>query len=322
MQKLNIYPQQINAIFINKSISHAEKEVLIRKALIDYPENEAGILHVLVLTLGILEKTAECIDVIERIIPLLDDKGEIGMLYFNEGMKYLVLENKDKALEKFTKAFEINKVREAGMELVRIYKDRLDWNNAIIALNSIDCYENDHKLDKYIQMGIVYSNNKDYENAIVYYKKYLEINPNHLGVLGNLRIIYGELERYDDCIKILVKSLKVDPKNAVTYFDLGNMYCEKEDYHMSKHYFLEAIKLKPDYTSAYINLGSLTFLDLGDAEKGLEYLLIAMELNIEDNVILKVLYKNLINVYTKLENIEKVEYYKLKLANLEGGETK
>ena len=80
---------------------------------------------------------------------------------------------------------------------------------------------------------------------------------------------------------------------------------------------LKAIKLKPDYTSAYINLGSLIFEDLEDAEKGLEYLLKALDFNIEEDSILKVLYLNLINIYTKLENLEEAENYKNKLGKIE-----
>lgn len=316
MKKLQIAPKNIKAVFINKSISNVEKEVLFRKALIDYPDDEAGILHLLMITLDILGKNEECIEVCNRIIPLLKDKFEIGFIYYFQGKKYLILNNKDKAFEQFTKAVEVNKVMEAGIELARIYKEKSDWDNVIKAYDSIECIEKERKLEKLLQKGIAYTNLKEFDKAIVCYKKYLEIKPNHLGVMGNLELIYCKLEKYDECIESLVKRLKIDPKDAVTYFNLGNIYYEKNDYHMSMNYFKKAIKLKPDYTSAYINLGSLIFEDLDDAEKGLEYLIKAMDLNIEDNITLEVLYKNLINVYTKLENTEKAAYYKIKLDDL------
>ena len=82
------------------------------------------------------------------------------------------------------------------------------------------------------------------------------------------------------------------------------------------HYYQEAIKLNPDFSRAYINMGTITIID-GETEKGLEYLLKAMEFPIEDEFILSVLYEDLIKVYTKLENLKEAAYFKLKLANLE-----
>ena len=151
MQKLNIYPKQIKAIFINKSISNVEKEVLFRKALIDYPDDETGILHLLMITLNVLGKNEECIVISDRIIPLLNDKFEIGYIYFFQGKKYLILNNKDKAFEQFTKAVEVNKVMEAGIELARIYKENFDWDNVIKALDSIECKEKGHKLENFFK---------------------------------------------------------------------------------------------------------------------------------------------------------------------------
>lgn len=319
MNKLQTLPQHIGKI-MGDDTKMAEKEIHFRQALIDYPENEAGILHLIMMCLACQEKNQECIDVCERILTLLDEKEEISAMCFYLGLRYLSSDREDKAIEQFSKSLEINKVMVAGIELFNIYKKKSDWDNVIKTLDGFECTEKQDKLEKLYHKGFAYYKKKEFENAVDCYNRYLEIDPNNAEIIANLGSMYGELGRLDECIELLVKSLKIEPNNATTYFNLGNNYNLKDDYYMAMHYYLEALKIQPDYPEAYNNMGAIAFTKDGDSKKGIEYLEKALELTSEDNTLRGILYLSLTKINKKLTNFERVDYYKAKYMGLFGYE--
>ena len=326
MNKLQTLPQHIGKI-MGDDTKMAEKEVHFRQALIDYPENEAGILHLIMMCLACQEKNQECIDVCERILTLLDENDEKSEIYFYEGKRYHDLKDDDKAIECFMKAIECDRshfgVAEDVEELADIYKERLDWENVIKAFDFItddEKYDIHDKSNKHFEQGRAYGMLKDYFKAIECYDKYLELVPDDTGIIMNKGSMYGELDLWDEAIVLFNKCLEIDPTFADAYYSIGVAQNGKGDYLMAMHFYLEALKIQPDYPEAYNNMGAIAFTKDGDSKKGIEYLEKALELTSEDNTLRGILYLSLTKINKKLTNFERVDYYKAKYMGLFGYE--
>jgi len=325
MNKLHTVQNHLNSILPNDSISYEEKEVLLRQALIDYPEDEAGILHLLMMTLAILEKDQECIEVCERIIPLLDENDEKMGIYLYEGKRYIDLEQEDKAIECFNKSIECDNshfgVAETVGELADIYKERLEWENVIKTYDFItddEKYDKYDKTDKHFQQGYAYAMINEFEKAIKCYDKYLEIEPEDTAVLSNLGAMYGNLNNWDKAIEIFNSILKINPEDEQAYYSLGVAYNGKGDYLMAMHNYLEALKIKPDYLAALNNFGAITANDLGNVQEGIDLLEKALDLAKDDDPYKGFLIMNLCKINKHLTNFERADYYEQKLMNLLG----
>ncbi len=326
MRKLQTIPKEVSKIFSDDSKMH-EKEVLLRQALIDYPESEAGILHLLMICLSCQEKEQECIDVCDKIITLLDENDEKSEIYCYQGKRYHDLKNDDKAIESYNKAIELDRsycgVAEAIGDLAKIYKERLDWENVIKTYDFVTDdkkYEIYDQTDKHFEQGRAYAMLKEHFKAIECYDKYLELVPDDTGILLNKGAMYGEMDLWDEAIVLFNKCLKIDPTFAEAYYSIGVAQNGKGDYLMAMHYYLETLKLKPDHLSALNNLGAITANDLGNVQEGIDMLEKALELAKDDDPYKSFLILNLCKINNHLTNFERADYYKAKFMGLFGFE--
>lgn len=123
-------------------------------------------------------------------------------------------------------------------------------------------------------LGNAYFNKKDIINAKIMYRKSLELNPKNLKALNLLGVISSMQDNNDLAEKLFLKAKSIDVNNADSYANLG---------------YLHYIQLK--YKIAIIELEKANYLDPEN-----------------ENVII-----NLIEINNKLNNSERLEYYKTKL---------
>jgi tetratricopeptide (TPR) repeat protein len=118
-------------------------------------------------------------------------------------------------------------------------------------------------------LGIVHLKLGQYDEAIIQFKKALEIDPPYtLGPLfsGN---IYTDAEVYQDKIKEFQKVIKMNREYARAHNYLGLAYLQQKNYLTAKHFLLESIKINPKYAKAHNNLGVL-YEQLGETVKAIE----------------------------------------------------
>jgi uncharacterized protein (TIGR03032 family) len=92
------------------------------------------------------------------------------------------------------------------------------------------------------------------EEAIVQYKKALEVQPDFLPATFNMAIALGDLGRFDEAEKILLDVIENDASIVETYNSLGYVYYRKGDFEKAKENFEKAIELKPDFQQAKASL--------------------------------------------------------------------
>lgn len=98
-------------------------------------------------------------------------------------------------------------------------------------------------------------NQKNYNDAVKFYKKYLELAPNNILVYYNLYLSLKELQEDDQAIEILQKALEYSNKEPFFMYLLGMMYSEKKLYTNAIHIFQQLKKQYPKEYDVYFFLG-------------------------------------------------------------------
>lgn len=171
------------------------------------------------------------------------------------------------------------------------------WNNTRISLY-------------YEELGTYSRNRLNYDKAIEYYRKGLEVNPDAERLAFNLSYVYRitkkfdeaeqvlngfinksadkhsiyfrlglvqmDLQKFDDAIANFTNALKYSPYDADALGNIAGCYYHKKDFAKSIDYSKKIIDLYPEISKPYIGLGDC-FLAMGDTSNAKLYYNIAKE---------------------------------------------
>lgn len=159
--------------------------------------------------------------------------------------------------------------------------------------------------------GVASAKSSQYDTAIKYYKKALELNPGSGEVLNNLGNAYTDLELKDEAISSYIKAIENEPTLVEAHFNLGNMLTKVEKFGDAIIKFKAAIRLRANYPEAY--------LALANAEKRLHNHSAAEEnykVAIELSPRYLEAYVNLASLYLEINRIELAHDFCLKAIKL------
>jgi len=111
----------------------------------------------------------------------------------------------------------------------------------------------------YLKKGNSFLKVSNYDKAIFYYQKTLELNPNHPDPWLNKGVIYYQLKRYDEALSHYDKAIALKPDYAEAFFNKGVIYYQLKRYDEALSHYDKAIALKPDYSKAWFNKGYAYF---------------------------------------------------------------
>jgi len=173
----------------------------------------------------------------------------IGMSYFSQG-EY------DKAIIEFEKSIE------------------LDSNHADSYYYLGQCY---------LQKGLYRKAYKISEQAINQYEKKIEKNPVDLdayiklGYIYEMRSLIPFINEYDKALNYFFKALEIFPENAWVHLNIGFIYLQKKDYPQAIEYLEKAAKMSSHNAEVYYYLG-MSYNKIGEKEKAREFLSRVIEL--------------------------------------------
>jgi tetratricopeptide (TPR) repeat protein len=152
----------------------------------------------------------------------------------------------------------------------------------------------------YLNLGHHYQEQNHPKKAEIFYKKALDMNPDHEGAHFNLGNTYFSLKNWERAKKAfewVIKNSSHTTRKYESLINLGVIYKRDNDFQKSLKFYNLAIKLKSDSPEAYNNIGNIYYkqnaLDL--AEK---YYLKSIELDQE----FAIAYYSLGNLYYKKNN--------------------
>jgi len=103
-------------------------------------------------------------------------------------------------------------------------------------------------------LGAAYSRQDEYQKAIQYYQKAIQINPALAKPHYNLGLSYHDLEEYEKAIQYFNKTIQLRPRFPKVYNNLGTTYIAIGNYEKAIQCYRRAIQLKPDFVDAQRNL--------------------------------------------------------------------
>jgi tetratricopeptide (TPR) repeat protein len=158
----------------------------------------------------------------------------------------------------------------------------------------------------YNNLGLLYANDGENEEAAVLYKKAIEIDPNYARAHNNIGVVYREMEKNQEAIVSYRKAVELNPKYAQAYNNLGRVYSAVGKSQEAIDAYKKAIEISPNYIKAYNNLG-VVYSVMGNREEAEAMYMQAMEIN--SNYALT--YNNLGSLYSNEGKNEKaISLYK------------
>ena len=130
-------------------------------------------------------------------------------------------------------------------QLGRLYMQKSDWDNAIFYLNK--ALNTPNVIDPMQLLNwVAYSHYRkgDLPKAEKSWQKALDIHDNDQ-IRLNLALIYKEAQRYDLARASLLKALELNPKLMGAHFALGEIYYRSNKLAQAKKHFSEVIQLEP-----------------------------------------------------------------------------
>ena len=131
--------------------------------------------------------------------------------------------------------------------------------------------ENKDALEQFYK-GVDYLKKEDYQTALPYFKKAVDIDPEFVFALDDLAICYRKLNQFDKAEYYYKASLKVDPMGHMALQNLPVVYVLQEKLDDAIQAYLELLKAYPGDPEVYYGLGAIYMDGKNDLESALDYL--------------------------------------------------
>ena len=102
----------------------------------------------------------------------------------------------------------------------------------------------------YYNLGRIYTEQKNYPDAEIQYKKVLELDANHINTLNYLGLIYYYTTKYVKAEQYFKKIINLDPNYKYARYNLGNVYYVQKDSKISNEIF--SIASNYDFNDTYL----------------------------------------------------------------------
>ncbi|MBQ2303223.1 MAG: tetratricopeptide repeat protein [Bacteroidales bacterium] len=217
------------------------------------------------------------------------------------------------------------------------YEEALEVDLRFIRLSEATNGQNDITAGAYNNIGIVYDNLGDYDKALEYYFKALEIkkavlgenNADTAGSYNNIGLVYKNLGDYNKALEYHNKALEIrkdvlgenHPDIAMSYNNIGVIYNNLGDYNKALEFHSKALEIRKevlgeknvDIAMSYNNIGSV-YYNLGNYNEALKLYNKALEIKREvlgeKHADTAGSYNNIGIVYKNLGDYDKaLEYY-------------
>ena len=179
-----------------------------------------------------------------------------------------------------------------------LYHNKGDYEQAI-QLYEKAIKSDPNCIDAYFNLGRLYNARGMQEEAIRLFSKVMGLDSRYWGVYNELGLIYNKTNKNEKAIECFNRAIELNPNRVEAYTNLGMVYNKvgkKED---AIKLYKKAIKLNSYYADSYYNLGNLYF-KYGEKEKAIQLYCKAIELNPKDADA----YNNLGIIYRDEGNME------------------
>ena len=163
-------------------------------------------------------------------------------------------------------------------------------------------------------LGVIFFQQKDYDQGIQFIEKSLEINNKNYSALNNLGNIFLELKKYPEAIEKYKKALNLNKNYTAAIYNLGNVYKAISKYKIALEYYYKAIISDPQFFDAYYDYAEL-LERTGRTEDALIYYSKLLELSPEYPYLLGSIIRSKLSICQWKSLDEEIEKIKNNLFN-------
>ncbi len=163
----------------------------------------------------------------------------------------------------------------------------------------------------FFNLGYLYSEMGEIEEAISAYQTALKINPRHSESLYNLGNLLKGADHEKEALDMYQKAIEVDPRNSNAYLNIGIIYGRKGQDDKAKEMYHKALQVDPHNAKAYFNLAYMKEKE-GNAHEAIDLYSKAIHLDPQNAES----YYNLGNVYITLQKTSEAKSAYLKAVEI------
>ncbi len=180
----------------------------------------------------------------------------------------LKLGNLDEAISEAAKCFELDSTDGAPLiTLGNALRQKKEYQAAEEAYMIALDYPKSQK-DALIELGLLKSEQKLHDEALGYFVKVLQLDPNHAPSYCNVSSILIDKGQISQAKGAIIKAFELNPNDAVNHVNLGVLLKWEGKKEEAKNAFAKAIELGDPKNAAKTNLGLMLMAE-GDYENGL-----------------------------------------------------
>ena len=248
----------------------------------------------------------------------LQSKGDNA---FFKGVQYLLSNDRDQAIEEFTKSVQVNSdTIETYVALGNLYRSKGDIERAIRIRENIILRPN---IDRQIKLRTLFDLGLDYRKGGFLNRAletFLEVRikqPSNLENLIEIEKIYEEMKDWENAFSIRQSISELIPGEhehvmAHHQTEMGKVYLEKGETAKAKAAFKKAVSIHEGCVDAYLHLGDLYF-DSKDFNKAIATWKKVVKIAPKFTFLA---YRRLEGSYSKMKNLKPVEDFLKECAEL------
>jgi lipopolysaccharide biosynthesis regulator YciM len=243
--------------------------------------------------------------------PLSVSKGDNA---FFKGIQYLLSNDRDQAIEEFTKSVQVNSdTIETYVALGNLYRSKGDIDRAIRIRQTIILRPNidrEIKIRALFDLGLDYKKGGFLDRALETFLDVHKKQPSNPETLEEIEKIYEEMKDWENAfiIRQKISGLKDgDHEHILAHHltEMGKAYLEEGDTSKAKSSFKKAISLHEGCVDAYLHLGDLYF-DSQDFQKAMATWKKVVKIAPRFTFLA---YRRLEGAYSKMKNLKPVEEF-------------
>ncbi len=256
--------------------------------------------------------------VIGRLLRYREEKNaktlaERGDNAFFKGIQYLLSNDRDHAIEEFTKSVQVNSdTIETYVALGNLYRSKGDIDRAIRIRQTIILRPNIDekiKLRALIDLGLDYRKGGFFDRALETFSNVLRRQPSNLETLGETEKIYEEMKDWYSAFLIrqkISRLTKGDHAHILAHHqtEIGKIQVNNGEMAKARESFKKAISIHEDCIDAYLHLGDLYF-NLQDYRNAIATWKKVVKIAPPGFAFLA--YRRLEGAYSKMKNLKPVE---------------
>lgn len=233
---------------------------------------------------------------------------------FFKGIQYIISNDRDQAIEEFTKSVQLNSdTVETYVALGNLYRSRGDTDRAIRIRQSIILRPNideQIKLRALFDLGLDYRKGGFLNRAMRTFLEVAKRDPDNVEVLEETEKIYEELKDWENAYqvrKVIAQSSEGDHRHILAHYlvEMGKVCVRKDERSGAISYYNKAISAHKECVDAYLHLGDFHF-SRGEYKKAISTWKKVVKLAPKLTFLA---YRRLEGAYQEMKNLKPVEVF-------------